>query len=178
MADPVPATAVSYNPNVSGDPSGVVIGDTQYFSQIPTSTAGFYFVVVDLSTLEVVAQSAPVSNSTVPPQIAPYANKEGYFLFFMTQYQSTQNLPQGDLYTFLMNTGAGPALENLEQIVSQLGTGFIRTYAYTLAGTLDSNDLPGFEVMSLDTNAILPMQFTPYEVNGQTMYAPSRYTNP
>ncbi|MEM1055576.1 MAG: hypothetical protein AAGI52_08610 [Bacteroidota bacterium] len=178
MPESINATAISYNRHVSAGASGVVIGDTRVFSPIPTSTEGFFFAVVDLSTLEVVAQAAPVSNSSVPPEIAPYANKEGYFLFFITQLQSTRNLPQGDLYSFLMNSGAGAALENVEQIVEQIGTGFVLNYAYVLAGSLDSGDLPGFEVYSLDSNAILPMQFVPYDMDGKTMYAPSRHSTP
>lgn len=180
MPDPVNATAISYNRNSSANPSYVVIGDATYGSYNPNEEVGFLYVVVDLATMEVVAhaQAARTSNSTVPSEIAAYAGKAGYFLFFLTSLQSTQHLPQGDLYTFLMGVGAGAGLENVEQIVEQLGTGFIQEYAYVLAGSLDSGDLPGFEVYSVDLNAILPMQFVPYQADGQTLYAPSRRSTP
>lgn len=78
----------------------------------------------------------------------------------------------------LMNSGGGATLENMEQVVSQVGTGAFVFYSYILAGTLDSGDLPGFEAGSFHHAVTLPMQFVPIEVGGQTTYAPSRFSTP
>lgn len=179
MADPVPATA--YSSLRSGTdyqtPSALVIGTTPVPSSASSSgDQGYWYVIVDLSSLEVVANAFSNDNSAVPSEIQPYQGKPGYFLFFIANAMGAYNIPQGDLHTFLTATGAGAGLENAEQVIGQLGTGTVALFTYVLAGTTDTGDLPGFEAFSTHAPSILPMQFVPFESNGQTTYAPSRQT--
>lgn len=178
MAAPVPATALSRYTQTF-EPSVLGIGSEGVHSNIQNVDDPLYwFVVVNLSDLSVVANVTSASNSEVPTEVQAYADKSGYFLFFIANAQRSMNIPQGALHAFLTAAGAGAGLENAEQLIGQLGTGLLRYFSYILASTLDSGDLPGFEAFSTQGYVTLPMQFVPFDADGRTMYAPSRHTTP
>jgi hypothetical protein len=152
----------------------LVIGDKGYTPDAKADENFYWFVVVDLSDLNVVAQAVSTSNTTIPSEIQPYAGKTGFFLYLIANSQISSNIPQGDLYAFLRATGSGALLRRGEQIIEQLGTGSITRFSYILAATLDEKDLPGFETFSTSGYTVLAMQFVPVEIEGKTTYAPVR----
>lgn len=170
----VPATAISRYRLGPSSPTALAIGPNRLYAKVSANDEEvFWFVVVDLSDLSVVANEVSTSNSTVPASIQPYAGKQGYFLYFLTNAQRTNNLPQGTLHAFLTKAGAASTLHELEQIVEQLGTGWVNCYSYVLATTLDTGSLPGFEVGSTQGYSTLVMSFIPVNVAGTTTYAPA-----
>jgi len=134
----------------------------------------YWFVVVSLEDLSIVANECSTSATDVPQSIAAYQGKTGYFLFFIANAARGYTIPQGTLYTFIRNVGGGRQLERLEQSIEQLGTGTITFFSYVLAATTDTEDLPGFEMSSQNHYSVLNMQFKPIEdEQGQPLgYAP------
>lgn len=123
----------------------------------------YWYVVVSLQDLSVVANECSTSTTEVPSTIAPYEGKTGYFLFFIANAARGYSIPQGDLHTFLRNVGSAIQLKNLEQAIEQLGTGVITQFSYALAATTDTADLPGFEASSQNHYSVLNLQFIPVE---------------
>ena len=170
----VPATAISSYRIGPTSPTALAIGSTRLWAKVSTADEErFWFVVVDLSDLSIAANELSASNSTVPPSIQAFAGQDGYFLFFLSNAQQTHNLPQGALHAFLTKAGAASELHELEQIVEQMGTGWVNRYSYVLGTTMDTGDLPGFEVMSTQGYSTLVMQFVPVTIGTATTYAPA-----
>lgn len=174
---PVPATA--FSPFFIANPGGgvplaeLVIGSQSYApSGMAGNTSFIWLVVVDLTTLNVVANDVSTDGATVPADIGQYAGNAQYFLYAISNSAWASVMPQGDLYTLLQKAGSGPQLARLEQIYAQLSTGFLGTFSYVLAATLAEDDQPGFETFSMTDLTILTMAFLPVTVNGQTIYAP------
>lgn len=70
MADSVPATVLSSYSDNGAVESVITIGGKFVPYPFPSpSTSGFWFAVVELSSLNVVATAAPTSNTEVPPAI-------------------------------------------------------------------------------------------------------------
>lgn len=132
----------------------------------------YWYVVVSLNDLSVVVNVSSDDETTVPSQVAGYANNPSYFLFVIGNVLNGYNLPQGELYSFLQTTGSGDGLAELEQTVAQLGTGQIINISYVLAASMSQQDTPGFESWSLTGFSVLNMQFMPVNVGGQWVYAP------
>lgn len=169
-----PAVALSRYYNTFNVSSLVINGSYVTNSEVRTNyeTPTYWYVVVDLTSLKVVANISSTSNDSVPSQIASYENNSQYFLFFIANSQRGYNIPQGSLYTFLKNIGAGQQLDRGEEMIGQLGTGAIRFFSYILAATMDTSDTGGFEIFSYTHPMILTMYFLPVEFNNQTIYAP------
>ena len=151
--------------------NNIAIGSKRYGSDTGTTTR-FLYLVVDLSDLSVVAEVADTSNDTVPAAIQAYAGQARYFLLFVAIGQITGNMPQGALSTFLRQTGSGPVLASMEQMIASLGTGSISGFSYALGASLDEQDLPGFEAGSFNDTSFLTFAFTPITNGGTTTYAP------
>ncbi len=130
----------------------------------------YWFVVVDLSNLSVVANELSASNDSVPAPVLKFAGNPDYMLVMMTVAVYAGSIPQGSLTEFLQEAGAGTQLRRLEQAISQLGTGVLGPVSYILASTLDTSD--GFEEMSLDGQSVLTLELVPVDVGGQTRYTP------
>jgi hypothetical protein len=174
---PVPATAfsASFIPNpLGGVPlSELAIGGQTYGPSGQQQNSSFiWLVVVDLNTLNVVANDVSTDGATVPADISQYAGNPQYFLYAISNAAWASVMPQGNLYALLQKTGSGDQLARLEQIYAQLSTGFLGTFSYILAATMAENDEPGFETLSMTDLTILTMAFLPVTVNGQTVYAP------
>jgi hypothetical protein len=169
----VPATALSRYYQ-SFPPTALAIGGQNYLppGNPNPDTPYFWFVVVDLTNLNVVVSETSQDETSVPPDVQKYAGNTQYFLYLITNSVNGYNIPQGNLYTFLKAVGSGPQLDRGEQMIEQLGTGTITNYSYILAATMDENDVPGFEAFSNTNYTVLTMQFMPVTVDGQTVYAP------
>jgi hypothetical protein len=172
----VPATAFSvFTYSGEGTPplSQLVIGDQSYTPSGQQPNASFmWLVAVDLTNLNVVANDVSTDGATVPSDISQYAGNPQYFLYAVSNSAWANVLPQGDLYALLQKVGAGPGLAYLEQVYAQIGTGFLGTFSYILAATMDESDAPGFEAVSLTELQLLTMGFLPITVDGNTIYAP------
>jgi len=169
----VPATALSRY-NDAFELSSLVIGKT-YLVPKPEPTEAFYwFVVVSLGDLSVAANCTSTSASALPTEVQPFVGSMDHYLYFIANNQMGYNVPQGELAATLAKIGAGNGLARLEQAIEQLGTGTLRYFSYVLAATTDTNDCPGFELISFDVPSVLTMQFKPIEVDGKTTYAPIR----
>ena len=149
---------------------GTYVDNSEVFKNYETPV--YWYVVVDLTSLKVVANVTSESNDSVPSEISSYENNSQYFLFFIANSQRGYNIPQGSLYTFLNNIGAGAQLNRGEEMIEQLGTGSIRYFSYILAATMDTTDAGGFEIFSYTHPMILTMYFLPITVNDSTIYAP------
>ena len=172
----VPATAFSvFTYSGQGTPplSQLVIGDQSYVpSGQQPNTSFMWLVVVDLTDLKVVANDVSTDGTTVPSDIGQYAGNSQYFLYAISNAAWGNVMPQGDLYGLLQKVGAGPGLAYLEQVYAQIGTGFLGTFSYILAASMDESDAPGFEAVSFTDLQLMTMGFLPVTVDGQTIYAP------
>ena len=146
------------------------VDNSAVFSNADTPV--YWYVVVDLKTLKVVANVTSKSNDSVPSAISSYKDNSQYFLFFIANSQLGYNVPQGSLYTFLNDIGADQQLARGEEMIEQLGTGAIRYFSYILAATMNTKDAGGFELFSYTHPMILTMYFLPVTYNDQTIYAP------
>lgn len=121
----------------------------------------FWYVVISLKDLSVVANEASESATDVPADILAYQGKPGYFMFFITNSARGYTIPQGGVADFLAKTGAGGQLARMEQLVEQLGTGTLTYYSYILGATTDTGDAPGFESASFWNPCLMAIQFVP-----------------
>ncbi len=172
----VPATGLS-NYVGAWPATALVIGDNFVPFNGTYNVASYWYVAVDLTDLSIYQNVISQDPNNVPPAIQALLGNTQYFLFFIANYQSSPNLVQGSLYTFLQAVGAGSELARGEQMIEQLGTGMIRNFSYVLGATFDDTDMPGFEIFNDAGYAVLTMQFMPVTVNGQTIYAPVRTTS-
>jgi hypothetical protein len=168
----VPASVFSSFPQVDVL-SELVIGTNSY-SPPDTNPQDIFIwlVVVDLTTLTVVANDISKDGSTVPSDISQYAGNPRFFLYAISNAAWAQVAPQGALYTLLQQAGSGPQLARLEQIYAQIGTGFLGGFSYILAATLADDQQTGFEELSMSGFTIMTMGFLPVTVGGKTIYAP------
>lgn len=170
-----PVTACCYAGfNEGNAPPVVAIGDNRIYPKDTEHKETFWYLVLDMEDeLKVIANATSSSVTEVPSEIASLVDNPRYFLLFLSNQQITGNVPQGGLHAFLCKVGAGGKLRRLEQIIGQLGTGSIASYAYALAATMDTGDRPGFEEMTLENyGVLLTMQFMPMDIDGKTVYAP------
>ena len=97
------------------------------FAPASPSDDSYWFYFLDSSNPQnkVYDIVVPASNNTtVPAGIDTYMNNPGLLFGFVTQYLSTLHVPQGALYTYLAQYGAGRALQKLEQINATMGCGY------------------------------------------------------
>lgn len=151
--------------------TAVAIGSNLNYPQAPTG-GRHWWLVIDLSNLNVVASVAPPAGPTVPTSVAPYLAKGGYLVVFASVVCNFAQVPQGAAFSALKDLGAGYELDRLEQINNTLGCGFFTNYCYVLVGTTDDDGLPGFEQFSYDSTSILTLSLLPITVGGKTTYVP------
>lgn len=173
MASPVPLTVMSSRSGQANS-AYVVIGNNSLYQQPPNGAWAYWFVVVDASNLQVVynqLQTAP----NVVPNLGPY-NAPGYILMMATLGVGLDQQPQGALFNFLMDNGAGAQLLAVEQIAQQIGCGSLGSFAYSLVTSLGSSGNPGFEAYDVTSPyyaAILTLQLQPVpQPGGGVVYTP------
>lgn len=171
----VPLTVVS-NPNNTYFWAQMAIGKN-VLTQTP-SQAGYWFVVLDRTSLAVVynqVQSAP----NTAPNLGSY-NTSDYILIVATLGIGLNKQPQGDLFNFLDVNGGGRELRRVEQVAVQLNCGSLGTFAYALVGVLGNLNTPGFEASAIAVNMvgpILTVQLMPTTIGGKTVYTPVQLSN-
>lgn len=145
----------------------------------PPSVTGnqVWLSVYDRTTLKQVFNYASTDSSTLPSGISQYNNSQ-FILVCSTIALGTDNLPQGDLYNFLMASGAGSQLMRLEQINQHMSCGEIGSMGYILVNIMGTG-VPGIEESSIDVSApqgaILTLGLLPTVINGVTYYSPIEY---
>lgn len=154
------------------EPGGILaIGDKYYYP--PNSQADSYWLVVlDLHTLEVVANDVYTGNDEVPDSLKPYVDDARYLLVLTSMGLRTDHVPQKKFYDLLKSAGAGALLDRAEQISKQLGTAPIGFVSYILAATMNPADAKGFEEFSFTDRTIMTFALMPITINGQTTYTP------
>src|SRR5689334_7360585 len=113
--------------------TALVIGQNYVQFNFPNNAPAYWFVAVDLTNLSVVQNIVSKDPTAVPPAIQALLGNRQYFLFFVSNWQSTMNMITGPLYTFLQQVGSGTQLASGEQAVEQLGTSLLLSFSYILA---------------------------------------------
>lgn len=140
----------------------------------PTGPAAqaYWYLVVDLSSLDVLVNEVSNDYNSVPADVQKYIGLPATMLVFVTVQLTMDRLPQGTLFSALKEAGAGRQLDRIEQFNEQMGTGTLASVAYILVTTLADDDLPGFEESSTSTIPFLTLQLLPVTVDGKTTYTP------
>ena len=146
----------------------------QGFSPGSNATNANWFLVLDLTTLQPVANEVSADSTAVPPSVQQYAGNSQYLLLFVTMALRTDNLPQGTLYQFLQKIGSGYDLARAEQVNEQLGTGTWGNVGYILAATMAEGDTEGFEELSFNYIPLMTFELMPVTIDGKTTYVPIR----
>jgi hypothetical protein len=157
----------------------VVIGK----EKLTTDKHGYWFVVLDRTTLKVVENISQPSNTT-PPNLGQHNTSE-YILVMATVGVGLDKTPQGDLFKFIDINGGARELRRVEQVGRHFNCGRYGAFAYTMVGILGGLDLPGFELSLIgggNTNTILRGPFLeltliPTTVGGKTIYTPAQLNN-
>lgn len=149
----------------------LVVG-TNEVSPPSTPADGLWFVVVDLTDLNIAANQVTTDSADVPSAVQPYVGNPNYLLILTSLGLQSNNLPQQALYDMLKSAGAGARLDRAEQVFAALGTGTIGWMSYILASTLEDQQGGGFEELSFDYTSIMTFQLLPITVNGKTIYTP------
>jgi len=145
---------------------------------VPTKTKdvynAFWYVILDLSnpTGQPVVNVLSTDTKQPPPEVTPYVGKTGYLLCFSFVKLLTAFMPQGALYQFLRQVGAGVELDRAEQLVEQIGSNVFDVVNYNLVATTLDTDEPGFESLDFYHPAVLPFQLMPVDVDGKVTYTP------
>lgn len=172
----VPLTVTS--PIHDGGKSGIYIGteaelQRYYPGKVETHKSSYWFVAIDRKTLKIAYEVVLTDNTTVPAEFkegGEYNNVE-HILVFSTMFMSTLDVPQGELYDFLMVNGAGGKLQRLEQIFLQLNCG---TYGHMAYSLVDLMGFPGsgIEEGSFRGSTVSTLSLLGQEVDGHMLYTP------
>ena len=147
-------------------------------SQQPAPNSGpyYWFVVINRETLKVEFNQVQQQPNVVPNIGA--LNTDAHILVVATLGVGLNNQPQGALFTFLDENGAGRELRRIDQVAVQFNCGSLGTFGYALAGVLGNLNQPAFEASALLSNGpILTLQLVPHEINGKVLYTPSQIDN-
>lgn len=145
---------------------------TNILTQTPKQW-GYWFVVIDRSSLQVVYNQVQSSANTAP-NLGSY-NTSDYILIVATLGVGLNNQPQGDLFKLLDLNGGGLQLRRVEQIATQFNCGSLGTFGYALVGVLGNQNVPGFEASMIGlpgVGPILAVQLMPTTIAGKTVYTP------
>lgn len=175
VAPPPGSVPVTVMGNLTSPSVGIRIGTQWVRTTSAPPPASTWFVVIDLTFLQVVANVVSTSKDQVPPELGPYIGNPGFLLIATSVAWRWDSVPQGALYAFLRSTGSGGGLDRAEQLYAQLGTGYFSNMGYILAATLDPRDGSGFEEFShFGVIPIMTFSLMPVTVAGKTRYVPIR----
>jgi hypothetical protein len=151
----------------------IAIANNNLQQNVPIAQAGYWFVVIERSTLNVVYNAVQQAPDQVPA-IGSY-NTSDYILIVATLGIGLNNQPQGALFKFLKLNGGGSELARIEQLALQFGCGSLGTFGYALVSVLGNQNIPGFELSQIAGNSlgpILTIQLMPTVIGGKTSYTP------
>lgn len=166
-----------YSDNQAWAQSYVYVGTDAVYSETETLNA-YWYLALDRTTLKVAAKATSTENSVVPQEILNLANgadANKYLLILCTNGLLTNNLPTGDLYTFLLKNGGGSMLARLEQIGNQLGCGAWMSTTYGLVDVM-GDESTGFETLVDGTadSGLMTLNLLPVEIDGTIYYSPAK----
>lgn len=176
----IACTSYAVSPNINYL-CEMAIGPTHLTQQTTHGNGGFWFVVLNRTTLAVeYNQVQPASSNNVVPNIGTL-NTSDHLLLMGTPGVGLDNPPQGALFDFLDKNGAGYHLRRVEQFAQQFNCGSWGTYTYVLCSVLGDGNSPGFEDCTLakenPEGPFLTIQLMPISINGQTSYTPINLAN-
>ena len=159
---------------VNGRHSAIYIGSNSISVSGQNPMNEFWYYGIDLRnpTGSAAFNVLSKSNTEVPNEVLAHQNDENVLLCFMFVNTNTDHLPQGSVYAFLREAGAGPALARTEQMAEQTGSSIFGFPNYGLAATMLTTDEPGFESVEYFTAGYLTFQLMPVTIGGQTVYTP------
>jgi hypothetical protein len=134
----------------------------------------YWWYFLDNATQKMVynVQVPGSQNSSVPAGINSYMTNPNIFFGVVTQCLSTLHVPQGALYDYLVNYGAGDGLNLLEQLNAIMSCGYFGQVSYVLigqGGPGGGGQASGFEASSPWNAAILYVSLMSQQ-NGQPPY--------
>ena len=139
---------------------------------------GYWFVVVDRSTLKIVDSINQTANNTVP-NLGTH-NTADHILIVATAGVGLDKTPQGDLFKFIDVNGGGRELRRVEQIGRQFNCGHYGTFGYAMVGILGSQNKPGFELSEISgsrSGPFLALSLIPTKIGTKTIYTPATLSN-
>jgi hypothetical protein len=168
----------SFNPNTV---PYIIVGQGANKNLIkPTAPidSSYWWAILDATNPHNLVKDFSVSsnnNTTVPAGLDAYMSSPNYIFAMATQFLAMNQIPQGDLYDYLVKYGAGRALGRIEQLGSALGCGSISRPNYILTGQCGPRgpqipSPPSYEMGSVDTTQILTMSLMPLP-NGNPPYS-------
>ena len=166
-------TALTIQASFQQGPGAQVIFGSNNISA-PNTTACYLLLVVDRTDLNVVQNLWFWDNSDLQAALTPYINNAQYMMILTTWGATTDNLPVGDFYNFLVSVGSGQQLQNLEQVYAALNCGYWSQFCYILVATMDTGT-PGFEYSAYQntSNGLLAcLTLMPIEVGGNLLWTP------
>lgn len=140
----------------------------------PNEQGCYLAAIVDRTNLNVVQTIWFWDNSDLQAAFNPYLGNAQYLMFLTTWGATTDNMPVGDFYNFLVSVGAGAQLQNLEQMYGALNCGFWSEFCYTLVTTMDT-DTPGYEFSAYQNTVngmVNCLTLMPVPVSGGVLWTP------
>lgn len=168
---PTPQALTIQAPLTSNLGARIVIGSTQ-LSLDQSKNNLYWIVVLDRQTLDVKLNISFSENDTVPTQLGPFIGNSNYILILTTQTLNTANIPTGAFYKYLVNEGAGPELNRMEQIFASLNCGNWAWFAYTYVAVMCDDSSDGFEMFDFTNSTIMTLSLKPISIGGKNYYTP------
>ncbi|MBS1513127.1 MAG: hypothetical protein JST86_19985 [Bacteroidetes bacterium] len=156
----------------TGYSNRVVMGSTQLAAG-QTLRNVYWAVIVDRTNLNVVENFTFSDNNDVPAQFNKYTGNPQYMLILSSQILLTANIPAGAFYTYLVDMGAGPALQSIEQFYQTLGCGNWVYLGYVFVSVFDSNAAIEFSEYKSDTVYTMQLLAIPNPAGG-VLYTPAK----
>ena len=156
----------------------MAIGSNMLTQQESSGGGYYWFVVINRSTLAVEYNALQTKNN-IAPDIGKL-NTSDHILLVATMGVGLNVTPQGELFEFLDQNGAGRQLRRIEQFGHQFNCGSYGTFGYALCGILGNQNMPGFEESALGNGSpgpFLTIQLMPNTINGTTSYTPIQLSN-
>ena len=163
---------------INGQYSEIYIGSAKIPLPGKSPASEFWYYGLDLKnpTGSAVFNVLSKSHTDVPNEVLAHQDDENVLLCFMFVNIPVIQIPQGSMYAFLREAGAGPVLARTEQMAEQTGSSIFGFPNYGLAATMSTSDEPGFESVEYFNPGYLTFQLMPVSIGGQTVYTPVQVT--
>lgn len=177
-SQPVPLTLSSTFYDTENFLPSIAIGQDipEFPGGKPDIFGGYWIVIVDRRSLDVVYNQYTEQYDTAP-DIGSYDTTD-YMIIVTTVGLGTGHVPQGGMYDFLVDSGAGKELKRIVQLNATFGCGSYGSVCYSLVGVLGPGapEIPGIEVSVLVgqyVGFVQTLQLLPMDIGGTTYYYPS-----
>ncbi|MEP6674786.1 MAG: hypothetical protein ABJA78_06515 [Ferruginibacter sp.] len=137
----------------------------------PATGVQYWILVLDRTDLSVQLNITFIPNDTVPAALQPFSGNSKYIMVLTTQTLTSDNLPTGAFYSFLVGEGAGSKLNSLEQVYEAFNCGTWGWMGYTLVSVMDGTN--SYEFSDIVPNSqLITLQLMPLQIGNQTLYTP------